>query len=194
MSAQREAGVIPSPLPESRRLSHSCAASRTGRFMQNAPRSPLEAPTRREIGADPARMSTRSRRVERPLEAVCAGLRGCGGRRGCPRGSTLLCASVREVDPGRNRRPMAGYRGGICADLAHERGHTRLFSRLPGGRPAVTSGANRAEQQWFSPGYAELRQTLKSEGRGSLKLRFLQTLVEVASQRDRPGLSGSCTR
>jgi len=46
---------------------------------------------------------------------------------------------------------MAGYRGGICADLAHERGHMRLFSGLLGGRPGTTSGANRAKQRWFSP-------------------------------------------
>jgi hypothetical protein len=55
---------------------------------------------------------------------------------------------------------MSGYRGGIFADLAHERGHMCLFSRLPGGRPAATSGANHAGQRWFSPVDAELRQTL----------------------------------
>ena len=82
-------------------------------------------------------------------------------RRGCPRVSTLLCASVREAHPGPNRSQMAGYRGGIYADLAHERGHLRLFSRLPGGRPGATSGANRAEQQWFSPADTELRRTLQ---------------------------------
>src|SRR5712692_7909531 len=85
------------------------------------PRSPLEAAVPREIGADPARMSTRSTRVERQLHAVAQAFAAAGGRRGCPRVSTSLCASVREADPGRNRGPMAGYRGGICADLAHER-------------------------------------------------------------------------
>jgi len=55
---------------------------------------------------------------------------------------------------------MAGYRGGICADLAHEGGPMRLFSPLPGGRPGATSGANRAKQQRISPADAELRQTL----------------------------------
>jgi len=29
---------------------------------------------------------------------------------------------------------MARYRGGIWADLAHDGGHMRLFSWLPGGR------------------------------------------------------------
>jgi hypothetical protein len=54
---------------------------------------------------------------------------------------------------------MAGYRGGIGADLAHERGHMRLFGGLPGGRPGATSGANRAKQRWFHPltgNYSEL--------------------------------------
>jgi len=60
---------------------------------------------------------------------------------------------------------MAGYRGGICADLAHERGHMRLFSGLLGGRPGTTSGANRAKQQRISPADAQLRQTLKPSGR-----------------------------
>jgi hypothetical protein len=46
---------------------------------------------------------------------------------------------------------MAGYRGGICSDLAHERGHMLLFSRLPGGQPGATWEANPAKQQWFSP-------------------------------------------
>src|SRR6266849_942694 len=111
------------------------------------PRSPLEAAIRREIGADPARMSTRSTRVERQLHAVAQAVVAAGGRRGCPRVSPLLCASVREADPGPKRGQMAGYRGGICADLAHEGGHMRLFSRLPGGRPGATLGANGAKQQ-----------------------------------------------
>ena len=120
------------------------------------PRSPLEAAIPREIGADPARMSTRSTRVARQLHAVARAFAAAGGG---PRVSTLLCASVTEVDPARNRRRMAGYRGGICANLAHERGHMRLFSRLPDGRPAATSGANHARQRWFSPVDAELQQT-----------------------------------
>src|SRR5216110_3025013 len=41
------------------------------------PRSPLEAAIPREIGADPAKMSTRSSRVERQSHAVAL-LRGCG--------------------------------------------------------------------------------------------------------------------
>ena len=81
--------------------------------------------------------------------------------------STLLCASVREAHPGPNRSQMADYRGGIYADLAHERGHMLLFSRLPGGRPGATSGANRAKQRWFSPADAELRQTLKPKAAAS---------------------------
>src|SRR5205807_364253 len=69
-------------------------------------------------------------------------------------------ASVSEADPGRNRGRTAGYRGGIYAYLADQRGHICLFSRLPGGRPAATSGANHARQRWFSPVDAELGQTL----------------------------------
>src|SRR5882672_1752985 len=89
-------------------------------------------------------------------------------RRGCPRVSPLLCASVREAHPGPNHSQMGGYRGGTCADLDHERGHVRLFSRLLGGRPGATSAANRAKQQRISPADAELRQTLKpSRLRGS---------------------------
>ena len=38
------------------------------------------------------------------------------------------CGSPR-MPPSVNRQ-MAGYRGGVCADLAHERGHMRLFRRL----------------------------------------------------------------
>src|SRR5947199_2640123 len=38
---------------------------------------------------------------------------------------------------GSERGQMAGYRGGISADLAHERCHMRLFSRLPGGQPGL---------------------------------------------------------
>ena len=56
---------------------------------------------------------------------------------------------------------MVGYRGGIRADLAHDGGQMRLFSRLLGGRPGMTTGANRANQQWFSPDDVELGQTLK---------------------------------
>src|SRR5947208_5576022 len=76
------------------------------------PRSPLEAAIPREIGADPARISTRSTRVERQLHAVAQAFAAAGGRRGCPRVSPLLCASVREADPGPNCGQMAGYRGG----------------------------------------------------------------------------------
>jgi len=65
-----------------------------------------------------------------------------------------------DPGPGPNRGQMASYRGGICGDLAHEHGHMRLLSLLPGGRPAATSGAHRAKQQWFSPADADLRQTL----------------------------------
>src|SRR5713101_8288426 len=68
-----------------------------------------------------------------------------------------LLASVSEADPGRNRGRTAGYRGGIYAYLAHQRGQMHLFSRLPGGRPEATSGANRAKQRCFSPAATELR-------------------------------------
>ena len=64
-----------------------------------------------------------------------------------------------EADLGRNGGQMAGYRGGIRADLAHDGGHMPLFSRLLGGRPGMTTGANRANQQWFSPDDVELGQT-----------------------------------
>jgi len=57
-----------------------------------------------------------------------------------------LCTSAREADPGPNRRQMAGYRGGICADLTRERGQMRLFCWLPGSQPGATSGANRVKQ------------------------------------------------
>src|SRR5712691_9744827 len=110
------------------------------------PRSPLEAAIRREIGADRL-VATRSTRVERQLHAVAEAFAAVSGRREHPRVSLLLCASVREADPGPKRGQMAGYRGGICADLAHEGGHMRLFSRLPGGRPGATLGANGAKQQ-----------------------------------------------
>jgi len=46
---------------------------------------------------------------------------------------------------------MAGYRGGICADLAHERGHMRLFSRLPGGRPAAHREPTARSSNGFRP-------------------------------------------
>src|SRR5438094_531906 len=87
-------------------------------------------------------------------------------------------ASVSEADPGRNRGRTAGYRGGIYAYLAD--GHICLFSRLPGGRPAATSGANHARQRWFSPVEAELRRTLQAEGRRRvLGATPLQTLARV---------------
>src|SRR5207253_2763173 len=74
----------------------------------------------------------------------------------------LLLASVSEADPGRNG---GRNRGGICGELAHERGHMRLFSWLPGGLPRAKSGANRAKRRWFSPAGTDLRRTLRSEGR-----------------------------
>ena len=62
------------------------------------------------------------------MHAVAQAFAAAGDRRGCPGVSTLVCASVREADPGRNQGQMGGYRAGIYADLAHERGHMRLFA------------------------------------------------------------------
>ena len=76
------------------------------------PRSPLEAAILREIGADPTRMSTRSTRLSGSCTRLRRPSRLRAVRRGCPRVSILLCASVREADPGPNRGPMTGYRDG----------------------------------------------------------------------------------
>ena len=62
------------------------------------------------------------------MHAVAQAFAAAGDRRRCPRVSTLVCASVREADPGRNQGQMGGYRAGIYADLAPERGHMRLFA------------------------------------------------------------------
>ena len=148
--SRSEAGVIPSPPSESRGLFPSCPASPVGRSVQNAASFSARGRDPREIGADPARMSTRSTRVERQFARGCAGLRGCGRSPRMPPSVDPRLRLVREADPGPNRVRMAVYRGGICAHLTHERGYMRLLSRLPRGRPGATSGANRAKQQRFS--------------------------------------------
>jgi hypothetical protein len=127
-----------------------CVASRTRRAEYRLV-SPLETAILREIGADPARMSTRSTRVERQLHAVAQAVAAAAGRRGCPRVSTLLCASVREADPGRNQGQMGAYRGGICTDLAPERGPHAPVQPGSWRSACGASGANRAKQRWFSP-------------------------------------------
>src|SRR5205814_3286160 len=89
-----------------------------------------------------------------------------------------------------NRGQMAGYRGGICVDLAHERGHMRLFSWLPGGRPGATSGANRVKQRWFSPVDSELRQDfgsgeMEETPRASAQVGLVVLLVPGEAMADR---------
>src|ERR1043166_1594142 len=116
------------------------------------PRSPREAAIPREIGADPARMSTRSTRVERQLHAVARAFAAAGGCRGCPRVSTLLSASVREGDPGPNRAKWWAIMAASAPISAHERCHMRLFA----GFLAVGPGPYREPTARSSNGFLPL--------------------------------------
>jgi len=101
--------------------------------VQNAASFSIEAMIPREIGADPARISTRLTRVARQLHAVAQAFAAAGGRRGCPACRPFSAPRWMEADLGRNRRPMAGYHGGISAAHSARRAATSRHGRGSSG-------------------------------------------------------------